>query len=74
MAAPVSDREEGMSRETSESGYGSGHSNEAVVSDLYFTSLHLKFLNRQLQHLQPEGTAGGWSDVGGGRKTEDGMG
>lgn len=37
-----------------ESGYASGSSSEASLPDVYFSSAHLKFLNRQLQKLSAE--------------------
>ena len=39
-----------------ESGYVSGSSSQADVPEIYFTKPHLAFLNRQLQHLEPQGT------------------
>lgn len=38
-----------------ESGYVSGSSSEADLPEVYFTKPHLAFLNRQLQHLEPQG-------------------
>ncbi|KAF2146246.1 uncharacterized protein K452DRAFT_283520 [Aplosporella prunicola CBS 121167] len=40
-------------RET-ESGYASGCSSEASLPDIFFSKTHLKFLNSQLQKLEPE--------------------
>ncbi|KAL7275296.1 3'-phosphoadenylsulfate reductase [Rhizina undulata] len=37
-----------------ESGYGSVGSSTASLPDIYFTRPHLKFLNEQLQNLEPE--------------------
>lgn len=38
-----------------ESGYVSGSSSNADLPEIYFTKPHLAFLNRQLQHLEPQG-------------------
>ena len=39
-----------------ESGYVSGRSSQGSNSlDIHFTNSHLVFLNRQLQHLDPQG-------------------
>jgi phosphoadenosine phosphosulfate reductase len=38
-----------------ESGYASGDSNYDNYPDVYFTKPHLKYLNRQLSRLEPEG-------------------
>jgi phosphoadenosine phosphosulfate reductase len=38
----------------SESGYASGDSHYESLPDIYFTRPHLKFLNRQLNQLEPE--------------------
>ncbi len=47
-----------MSPREVESGYvsASASSSEESLPDVYFTKPHLKYLNRQLQHLEPEGT------------------
>lgn len=37
-----------------ESGYVSGASSEASLPEIYLTKPHLAFLNRQLQHLEPQ--------------------
>ncbi|MCJ1288240.1 hypothetical protein MMC26_007595 [Xylographa opegraphella] len=37
-----------------ESGYASCSSSEASVPDVFFTKPHLRFLNRQLQNLEPQ--------------------
>jgi len=37
-----------------ESGYASGSSSEASIPEVFFTKPHLKFLNRQLQGLEPQ--------------------
>lgn len=39
----------------SESGYASGSSSEDSLPEVIFTKPHLKYLNAQLQHLEPEG-------------------
>jgi hypothetical protein len=44
-----------MSARDVESGYASGSSSEHNVTEVYFTEPHLKFLNQQLQKLEPEG-------------------
>lgn len=38
-----------------ESGYVSGSSSQVDLPEIYFTKPHLAFLNRQLQHLEPQG-------------------
>jgi phosphoadenosine phosphosulfate reductase len=38
-----------------ESGYASGASSHESLPEIYFTKPHLKFLNQQLQNLEPEG-------------------
>jgi hypothetical protein len=38
-----------------ESGYASGSSSDASLPDVFFTKPHLRFLNRQLQNLEPQG-------------------
>jgi len=37
-----------------ESGYASGSSSQTSLQDVFFTKPHLRFLNRQLQHLEPQ--------------------
>ncbi|MCJ1411964.1 hypothetical protein MMC19_006056 [Ptychographa xylographoides] len=37
-----------------ESGYASGSSSDASIPELFFTKPHLRFLNRQLQNLEPQ--------------------
>jgi len=44
---PIMDRDD-------ESGYASGSSTDSNVPDVLFTKPHLTFLNRQLQHLEPQ--------------------
>lgn len=39
-----------------ESGYASGASSQDSLPDVYFSKPHLKFLNQQLQQLEPEGS------------------
>lgn len=39
-----------------DSGYVSGTSSEDRTPEIYFTTPHLTFLNRQLQNLEPQGT------------------
>jgi hypothetical protein len=41
-------------------GYSSGNSSETHAPEVYFTKPHLKFLNRQLHILEPQG---GFLDV-----------
>lgn len=44
------------SRDTNtESGYVSGGSSDDYVPEIVFTKPHLRFLNRQLQFLEPQG-------------------
>lgn len=38
-----------------ESGYASASSSEASLPEVIFTKAHLRFLNRQLQFLEPQG-------------------
>jgi phosphoadenosine phosphosulfate reductase len=38
-----------------ESGYASGASSQDGLPDIYFSKPHLKFLNQQLQKLEPQG-------------------
>lgn len=38
-----------------ESGYASGASSTDALPEVYFSKPHLKFLNSQLQKLEPEG-------------------
>lgn len=48
-----------LSTSDPESGYVSGRSSQGSNRpDVHFTNLHLVFLNRQLQNLEPQGT---WS-------------
>jgi hypothetical protein len=42
-----------------ESGYASGGSSVSSLPEVYFTKAHLKFLNRQLQTLEPQGKSKG---------------
>lgn len=43
------------SQEDIESGYASASSENGGFTELYFTKPHLKFLNKQLNQLEPEG-------------------
>jgi len=43
-----------MSRDDVESGYASASSENGGFADVYFSKQHLKFLNRQLNQLEPE--------------------
>jgi len=38
-----------------ESGYASAASSQESLPDIYFTKPHLKFINAQLQKLEPQG-------------------
>lgn len=38
-----------------ESGYASAASSEADLTEIYFSKPHLKFINSQLQKLEPQG-------------------
>lgn len=40
-----------------ESGYASGSSSHESLPDIYFSKPHLKFLNAQLQKLEPQGAS-----------------
>lgn len=44
-----------MSHDDIESGYASASSENGGFTDVYFTKPHLKFLNRQLGQMEPEG-------------------
>lgn len=44
-----------LSPDGQESGYDSPGKNKVEVHQVYFTKLHLKFLNKKLQKLEPEG-------------------
>lgn len=44
-----------MSQRDVESGYASESSSEVDLPEIFFSKPHLKFLNRQLQQLEPEG-------------------
>lgn len=44
-----------MSHDDIESGYASASSESGAFTDVYFTKPHLKFLNRQLAQMEPEG-------------------
>lgn len=47
---------EGVDRDSNvESGYVSASSSEESLPEITFTDSHLKFLNRQLQFLEPQG-------------------
>jgi phosphoadenosine phosphosulfate reductase len=39
-----------------ESGYASGDSSHESLVEIYFSKPHLKFINAQLQKLEPQGT------------------
>jgi phosphoadenosine phosphosulfate reductase len=43
-----------VSLKEADSGYSSGSTSEVDMPDVYFTKPHLKFLNRQLQFLEPQ--------------------
>ena len=53
-SSPISDVHEDSIHDL-ESGYVSGSSSQADLPQIYFTKPHLAFLNRQLQHLEPQG-------------------
>lgn len=53
-SSPVYDLERDGAHDV-ESGYASGSSSQADISEIYFTKPHLAFLNRQLQNLEPQG-------------------
>jgi phosphoadenosine phosphosulfate reductase len=44
-----------------ESGYASGSSSHETLPEVYFSKPHLKFLNAQLQQLEPQGMSALWS-------------
>ncbi|KAI9796692.1 MAG: hypothetical protein M1833_006032 [Piccolia ochrophora] len=55
MSSPESEHDAlTSSRHELESGYASGSSNEVTIPDIYFTKPHLKYLNQQLQKLEPQ--------------------
>jgi phosphoadenosine phosphosulfate reductase len=51
MASPVDD----MSHSDVESGYASASSSEDNLPEILFTKPHLRYLNKQLQQLEPQG-------------------
>lgn len=51
--SPVYD--DALSHVDEESGYASGSGSEESFPDVYFTKPHLKFINQQLAHMEPEG-------------------
>lgn len=53
MSSPNYD--DSMSTRDLESGYASASSSQAGIPDVYFSKPHLKFINQQLQKLEPEG-------------------
>ena len=53
-ASPVYDMDS-VSGQDVESGYVSGSGSEASIPEIVFTKPHLRFLNRQLQNLEPQG-------------------
>lgn len=46
---------DGVPASDMESSYVSGSSSHASTPEIYFTTPHLTFLNRQLQNLEPQG-------------------
>ena len=52
-SSPIYDMES-VSGQDVESGYVSGSGSEASMPEIYFTKPHLRFLNRQLQNLEPQ--------------------
>lgn len=57
MSSPLFDKDESYSQSAvhDESGYVSAASSEASLTEVYFTKPHLKFINSQLQKLEPQG-------------------
>jgi phosphoadenosine phosphosulfate reductase len=53
MSSPELERT--TSQDDIESGYASASSDNGGLTDVYFTKPHLKFLNKQLNQLEPEG-------------------
>ncbi|EON66208.1 hypothetical protein W97_05601 [Coniosporium apollinis CBS 100218] len=53
MSSPIYFRDTSPVRDV-ESGYASASSSESSIPDVYFSKPHLKFLNQQLQQLEPE--------------------
>jgi phosphoadenosine phosphosulfate reductase len=51
----LSTSEEASFNHETESGYASASSSEESLAEVVFTKPHLKYLNKQLQHLEPEG-------------------
>lgn len=47
--------EESPTIHDTESGYASGASSQDSLPEVYFSKPHLKFLNSQLQKLEPQG-------------------
>ena len=55
MSSPQLERT--TSQDDIESGYASATSENGGFADVYFTKPHLKFLNKQLNQLEPQGTS-----------------
>ena len=57
MSSPLFGKVEGYSQPTirEESGYASAASSQESLTEVYFTKPHLKFINAQLQKLEPQG-------------------
>jgi phosphoadenosine phosphosulfate reductase len=53
--ATVTPPEYSASQSDVESGYASASSSEESLTEVFFTKPHLKYLNKQLQNLEPEG-------------------
>ena len=53
MSSPTLERT--TSQDDIESGYASATSENGGFADIYFTKPHLKFLNKQLNQLEPQG-------------------
>ena len=47
--------EETPTIDSNESGYASGSSSQDSLPDIFFSKPHLKFINSQLQKLEPQG-------------------
>ena len=71
---------EGRPSSDAETGYASSGSSRASTPEIYFTTPHLTFLNRQLQNLEPQrkstmlGTLGGaFADISAAQKSSNGL-
>jgi phosphoadenosine phosphosulfate reductase len=57
MSSPLFDKVDSYNQATirEESGYASAASSQESLTEVYFTKPHLKYINSQLQKLEPQG-------------------